>query len=641
MGVLEANAAWNQAMSSPVLDVLGSPSLIEASTTLYPGDTITLGFENGTTQEVSWQAFYNSPGPTGPLATPGDFYNFFVLGFYPASFTPPDDSSNSTKRGIDIEMTEPTRTTVPLESRQTRDSGWQNTAYPVPDVAQPDLSTTGNGFLSGYFYNDECLAVLSIPSFDQFDVGIDTFTQTVSSFISQAKGLGLCKLIIDLQQNTGGDTFLAIDTFKQVSITIKKLKPTPVPQAANKPQFFPTTEPFLGSRLRAHPMADAVGDALTSYWDSLSTTEQDYYDLSTDEFVSSDRINALTGQNFTSWAEFFGPTPDNGDLFTTVQQYNLSSFIFDVEAKGGEIQTAVFGYDNNPANYTTPPFAATDIILLTDGLCSSACALFAAMMTHDAGARTVTAGGLPLPGPIQAVAMNRGAAIAPLDSLDGNINFAASLSADPVLPNRTEDTWVRSAGVNLRDQLRPNDSVPAQFKYQPADCRIYYTPASFYNFTNLWLDAANAAWTDPARCVPGSTGYTDSANPPPPPPPFIPDPSTTGQSAGPARAGAQLIPLDQNTASSGSLADGVSPGAGAARSATRSCTTLHPNDCPGGKACQPTRVLNRAKGISAGTCPSVGGTADRVGLKQACDNCAPPPRRRRRSRRRGLRGVVM
>ena len=225
-GVLEANVAWNQAMSSPVLDVLGSPSLVEGSTTLYPGNSITIVFENGTTQEDAWQAYYNSPGDTGPLATGGDFYNFFALGFYPASYTPPpsadDSTTNDKKRSI--EDTTPTPSIQPLELRQTRATGWDNTAYPSPNVSQADLATTGNGFLSGYFFTDTCIAVLSVPSFNQFDSGIDTFTQTVSSFIAQSKAAGLCKVIIDLQQNTGGDTFLAIDTFKQVSRASGKIR---------------------------------------------------------------------------------------------------------------------------------------------------------------------------------------------------------------------------------------------------------------------------------------------------------------------------------------------------------------------------------------------------------------------------------
>ena len=251
-------------------------------------------------------------------------------------------------------------------------------------------------------------------------------------------------------------------------------------------------------------------------------------------------------------------------------------------------------------------------------------------MTETAGVRTVVAGGLPLNGPMQAVGMNRGASLAPLDSLNGNINFAQSFNdnAAALLPNRSEDILVRSAGVNLRDQLRPNASTPVQFLYLAADCRIFYTIDSFYNFTVLWHDAAAAIWTDPGICVPGSTGYSSTPNPPPPPPPFVPNPATAGQSPAAALAGAQLIPVDQNYQAQGGLTDGTSPGSGVARPSTKQCTTLHPNDCPGGKACQPQRVIDRGRGIYAGVCPGARGTTTRRGAKAPCDNCAVPPKRR-------------
>lgn len=39
--------------------------------------------------------------------------------------------------------------------------------------------------------------------------------------------------------------------------------------------------------------------------------------------VSSDRLDAATNQNFTSWQQFFGPQEVNGDNFTTVVSENL------------------------------------------------------------------------------------------------------------------------------------------------------------------------------------------------------------------------------------------------------------------------------------------------------------------------------
>jgi hypothetical protein len=150
--------------------------------------------------------------------------------------------------------------------------------------------------LLGYFLHSISTSVLSIPSFDEFDDAIDTFQSTIARFIAQSKNAGLQKVVIDLQQNLGGQTLLAIDTFKQ---------------------FFPNIEPFAGSRMRAHPSADVMGETITDYWNTLNDTESDYYILSANEWVATDRLNANTGQNFTSWAEFFGPHLYDGDNFTT------------------------------------------------------------------------------------------------------------------------------------------------------------------------------------------------------------------------------------------------------------------------------------------------------------------------------------
>lgn len=73
--------------------------------------------------------------------------------------------------------------------------------------------------------------------------------------------------------------------------------------------------------MRAHPSADVMGETITDYFNSLNATDEDYYALTGDEWVATDLINANTNQNFTSWAEFFGPHFYNGDNFTTVVRF--------------------------------------------------------------------------------------------------------------------------------------------------------------------------------------------------------------------------------------------------------------------------------------------------------------------------------
>ena len=260
-------------------------------------------------------------------------------------------------------------------------------------------------------------------------------------------------------------------------------------------------------------MAGALGETITQVFDSLPTDDDWYNDLAADEWVITPRLNAATGRNFSSWAEYYRSAAQyNGDSYTATERYNLSSFIFNIEASGGIV---VFGTAENPATYKQP-YAAEDIIILSDGLCSSACTIFMELMHHEAGVRTVVAGGRPEVGPMQAPAQSRGARVYSSDILDPDISFALSqnVSAASILPNRTinQDVWISYASLNLRDQIRKGETTPLQFKYEAATCRIFFTPKNFYNYTVLWKDAAAAIWTTPKLCVQGSTGYSVTGN---------------------------------------------------------------------------------------------------------------------------------
>lgn len=136
-------------------------------------------------------------------------------------------------------------------------------------------------------------------------------------------------------------------------------------------------------------------------------------------------------------------------------------------------------------------------------------------MVHQAGVRTVVVGGSPVTGPMQAVSGSRGAIAYSADLLDSDFELASAVNetANTTLPqNRDSGMVVALAGFNLRDQVRANDTTPLQFKYEAADCRIYYTMKNALNETQLWLDAAAAIWDDQSLCVAGSTGYTTRTN---------------------------------------------------------------------------------------------------------------------------------
>jgi hypothetical protein len=131
---------------------------------------------------------------------------------------------------------------------------------------------------------------------------------------------------------------------------------------------------------------------------------------------------------------------------------------------------------------------------------------------------------------------NRGAAIYSADQIDNDLDIIsdpafnvdnATLATVPHLTDsgyRDSGVFTAALGINLRDQVRPNDTEPLQFKYEPADCRIFYTLANVFNYTRLWSDAVTAIFDDTSKCVSGSTGFSSSNKTAPKPAPAAPAP---------------------------------------------------------------------------------------------------------------------
>jgi hypothetical protein len=139
-------------------------------------------------------------------------------------------------------------------------------------------------------------------------------------------------------------------------------------------------------------------------------------------------------------------------------------------------------------------------------------------MTHEAGVRTVAMGGTPVPGEMQAASGNRGAALYDSERIDENFAYARQMNSvtNQTLPKRGGTGMrIQYAPINLRDQIRQKDkdSVPLQFQYLPANCRLYYTLANTYNMSRLWRDAAEATWENSKKCVSNSAIKATAAEP--------------------------------------------------------------------------------------------------------------------------------
>lgn len=208
-------------MRSAALDNQGYLEVFAAAS-VYPGDAMAITFENQTvTPPLSWMSLYYTHIDTGPLETGGDFYNFFVLGWYPDSFDPystNDTTDDTTATGTPSSSIVSSPSSTPASSELPVVPSPEYTApYPplVDVVMGPNLQFDGMS-LRGYFLNQSSLAVLVIPSFTYYGNNAEAFSAAVKSFIRRSRRAGLRKVVIDVQQNAGGETLLAIETFKLV-----------------------------------------------------------------------------------------------------------------------------------------------------------------------------------------------------------------------------------------------------------------------------------------------------------------------------------------------------------------------------------------------------------------------------------------
>ena len=260
--------------------------------------------------------------------------------------------------------------------------------------------------------------------------------------------------------------------------------------------------------MRSQQDANILGNASTSYFETLPDDPNNYtvQDYEGSEWVITDRINALTDANFTSWEQYYGPLSYNGDNFSLIQEYDLANKYFLEAAFGIDFESC---YYNKSCPTSGPSWAPADIVLLTDGICGSTCSLFVEMMRQQ-GVRSVAIGGLPSPGPMQAASGSRGATSYSGEELWYDFTSTPA-SAQDFIPPDTGMSGVYT-GFTLRDQMQRNETVPNQVLYMPADCRLYWTIANFYNYTRLWQDVHDAMFTSGGNCVVGST---DAAAPVP------------------------------------------------------------------------------------------------------------------------------
>lgn len=364
--------------------------------------------------------------------------------------------------------------------------------YPSPVVRHSNNLNSGY-FLEGAGYED--VAVLVVPSFVGLGSAEVEFQNVNSEFIAAAKAANKTKLIIDVSANGGGTILQGYDLFKQL---------------------FPSILPYGATRLRAHEALNVLGEEYSAISANYprSLNEND-----TIQNIESASFNYRTDANisyepFTSWPEKFGPHefgPFN-DTFTSIIRWNLSD-VLTPDNSGG---IYVSGYLNR-SNVTVQPFARDDIIIVYDGYCASTCTIFSELMRQQAGIKTIALGGRPNKDIIQAVGGVKGTNDYPYDYILGSIVTAFQFANEThrlelnstALGTYNNLPLYRAASdpvVNSRDGIRQGDEseTPLQFVYEPADCRIYYTPAMVVDETAVWMTVADTTWGGSNACVAGS-----------------------------------------------------------------------------------------------------------------------------------------
>ncbi|KAL4934793.1 hypothetical protein BDV06DRAFT_229442 [Aspergillus oleicola] len=468
------NFMYSRARYTSTTQMLGAFSYLNNG--VYPGTTnYTLGYANGTTSTAKVNAvardeFIYEDGE--------ELYKDYCLPVpatsTPASSTPTPTPSSST----------------PATASSTPASNPTATALPAPTGYPKAVMRDENNLVSGYLLTKPELqdaAVLSVPTFSISDIegGSANISNLVVSFLQKAVNAGKRKIILDLTSNPGGNTNYAFDLFKI---------------------FFPNKTPYWSTRLRAHEtlfLLEQIGYSVPQ--DTDNETFASLVDIGLFALKTPNQTYSYKSAN-----EVYGPHTIHGANMTSA-----TSFDFDLISSS---DMPIHGYGGIKNNFTAPRFAPEDILIITDGSCSSSCPIFTKLMKYE-GVKTISFGGRPQRGPMQDMGGTRGGQVLTGDEIVLITSAAQEIASERELldegelkklkqlsPAETSPLQYGSLQVNLRDAYGKDDKeslMPLQFTYEPAHCRLFYTLENVLEPASVWSAAAKAVWGD-KECVTGS-----------------------------------------------------------------------------------------------------------------------------------------
>lgn len=448
---------------------------------IWPGSTVyNLAYANGTTSKSEVKA----------IARSGNFKFADGKALYKSYCLPaPDTTATTTKAAPSTATPTPTSSALASSSAPVSKSP-SATIKPAPTGYPKAAIRDDNNLISGYLLSEpglEDTAVLSVPTFSVSDIedGTDIVSSLAIEFVQKAVDAGKTKMIIDLSSNPGGDINYAFDLFRL---------------------FFPNKTPYWSSRFRAHEafkLIEKVGysfphDSENASFETL--VQFGFYNLKTPD----------QNHTFESAEELYGPHQVLGTNMSTANSLDLDLVSSDVKP--------IHGFGGIKSKWTTPPFAPEDILIITDGACSSACPTFVKMMKYE-GVKTLSFGGRPQHGPMQVMGGTRGAQVLPGATLVEITSALLDMATEKELLSKSELEQLKALSpaeesplqygqlqVNLRDaysKLDEDSSMPLQFVYEPAHCRLFYTLENFLQPATTWSAAVKAMWGS-GECIAGS-----------------------------------------------------------------------------------------------------------------------------------------
>ncbi|ETR98262.1 hypothetical protein M419DRAFT_46701, partial [Trichoderma reesei RUT C-30] len=474
MGFQDPDARYNSMLANVPIARDGSefPGSYAGFVTIPGAHEFNLTYANGTQQTLPLTAIVSSRLDTDFTFSNGDELWDAACKPKPAS----SDDSGEKKRA---------------ESSTSAKEKPAPETYPKPIVKDPF------NLITGYFPDDkglEDVAVLTVPTFETTDAAsgipvneIANFVLEAQDFVSKAIAAGKSKIIIDVTNNGGG---VVNSGFGLVSV------------------FFPNMTIFSATRYRSHPGTQFVVETYNRSPDTVADG------LDQDGFFVPTLVKPDQNTTFKSVEDFLGPFDILGVPSTAIVAENTFAF-------NNETLFPINVYNEGGVlNGTTPPFAPENIVILTDGQCSSTCTIFVNHMIPY-GVRVVTTGGRPQAGPMQSIGGVKGSQVLAFNTISTYFNNAQVLVQNatdnkkplftdkemsvfsPYIPVALEDMPLRltTASVNFRNAFSPfDDQTPTHFVYQAADCRLFYTAETLIKPETLWVNAANSIWGD-GDCV--------------------------------------------------------------------------------------------------------------------------------------------